>query len=267
MVDILKKITDRTLVDLTKRKKETTLSVLREMPHYSRHALSLVTALKNGSGIIAEHKRQSPSKGSFENLNSLASIVKGYENAGASAISCLTDMPFFGGSLADLVEVQRTVDIPVLRKDFMIDSYQIHEAKAYGADAILLIAACLDDQQLATFSSKAVELGLSVLFEVHERKELDRVNIIATSLPAATYAIGVNNRNLKEFKTDIQTSHELYHHIPADVVAVSESGIDDPAVANELITTGFKGFLIGEYFMRQQSPGSACATFIKELES
>ncbi len=265
MADILKKIIDQTGIDLIERKKNTSLAELRSMPHYKRTPLSLKDALLNGSGIIAEHKRRSPSKGSFECPVRLKSVVQGYENAGASAISCLTDEPFFGGSLNDLSVVRPAVDIPVLRKDFMIDLYQVHESKAYGADAILLIAACLNHEQLITLSMEAVNLGLSILFEVHNKEELDRIKKVMTGLPQHSYIIGVNNRDLTQFKTDIQTSMNLIKQFPPDVVAVSESGISDPEVVNELRRAGYAGFLIGEHFMKTDDPGASCRQFIEKL--
>ncbi|GAK93795.1 indole-3-glycerol phosphate synthase [Nonlabens ulvanivorans] len=267
MEDILKKITNQTAQDLIVRKKEKSLSNLREMPHYSRETLSLHNGLKKGSGIIAEHKRQSPSKGSFQCPASLQQVVTGYEKAGASAISCLTDNPFFGGTLQDLLEARNAINIPILRKDFMIDLYQIHEARAYGADAILLIAACLNDEELKTMSLEAINLGLEILFEVHDLEELNRVKEVTTSYNTSKFIIGVNNRDLKRFKTDIQNSKNLLPHFPEGVLAISESGISDPEIVKELQSIGFEGFLIGENFMKTDFPGSSCEQFIKAIKS
>ncbi|EAS18705.1 indole-3-glycerol phosphate synthase, IGPS [Flavobacteria bacterium BBFL7] len=267
MEDILKKITNQTAQDLKVRKDKTSLSQLREMPFYSRQTLSLHNGLKNGSGIIAEHKRQSPSKGSFNCPASLQDVVKGYETAGASAISCLTDQPFFGGTLQDLLEARKAVNIPILRKDFIIDLYQIHEAKAYGADAILLIAACLNNEELKTLSLEAMNLGLEILFEVHELEELNRIKTVTTSFNTSKFIIGVNNRDLKRFKTDIQNSKDLLPHFPECVLAISESGISDPETVKELKDLGFQGFLIGENFMRTNDPGTSCQQFIKTIKS
>lgn len=267
MEDILKKITNQTAQDLKARKAQTPLSDLRSMEAYSRKPVSLHASLKNGSGIIAEHKRQSPSKGSFHCPASLQEVVKGYEKAGASAISCLTDEPFFDGSLDDLVEARSQVNIPILRKDFMIDLYQIHEAKAYGADAILLIAACLNNEELKTMSLEAINLGLEILFEVHDLEELNRIKEISASLNTSKFVIGVNNRDLKRFKTDIQNSKDLLPHFPENVLAISESGISDPDIVKELKTLGFEGFLIGENFMKTDLPGASCEQFIKAIQS
>lgn len=265
MEDILKKITDRTATDLKHRKQHTTLADIRAMKHYSRTPLELTTFLKERSGIIAEHKRQSPSKGSFKCTASLKEVVKGYENAGASAISCLTDEPFFGGTLQDLLDARSFVNIPLLRKDFMIDLYQIHEAKAYGADVILLIAACLNNEQLKTMSLEALNLGLSILYEVHDLEELERIKDVTVAYNTSKYLIGVNNRDLKRFKTDIQNSVNLLPHFPAGVMAISESGISNTVVVKDLKKTGYHGFLIGEHFMKTNNPGASCKDFIKDI--
>lgn len=267
MDDILKKITDRTSKDLVDRKLKVPLATLREMPFYNRKTISFTNSLSTGSGIIAEHKRQSPSKGSFNCPASLNDVVTGYENAGASAISCLTDEPFFGGDLQDLLETRAAVNIPVLRKDFMIDLYQVHEAKAYGADLILLIAACLNDEELYTLSLEALNLGLEILFEVHDLEELERVKKVTEQFNPSKYAIGVNNRDLKRFKTDIANSINLLPHFPSGVIAISESGLNDPETAKGLKTKGYNGFLIGEHFMKTNQPGAACASFIKAINS
>ncbi|AZQ45054.1 indole-3-glycerol phosphate synthase TrpC [Nonlabens ponticola] len=263
MEDILKKITDRTKADLMIRKQNTSLSDLRAMENYSRETISFHDGIKYGSGIIAEHKRQSPSKGSFKCPASLEDIVKGYEAAGASAISCLTDEPFFGGTLKDLQEARTHVDIPILRKDFMVDLYQVHEARAYGADAILLIAACLNDEELITLSAEAINLDLDILFEVHDLEELNRVKKVVKDFKSSSYVIGVNNRDLKKFKTDIQISKDLLEHFPKKALAISESGISGPEVVQELQDLGYRGFLIGENFMKTNDPGRSCAKFIK----
>ncbi|WP_194851035.1 indole-3-glycerol phosphate synthase TrpC [Nonlabens antarcticus] len=264
MEDILKKITDRTRADLKIRKEIRTLSDLRAIPGYARETISFHDAIKNGSGIIAEHKRQSPSKGSFNCPATLEQVVKGYEKAGASAISCLTDEPFFGGTLQDLEDARSFVEIPILRKDFIVDLYQIHEARAYGADAILLIAACLNDEELTTLSMEALNLDLDILFEVHDLEELKRIKNISKDFKSSRYVIGVNNRDLKKFKTDIQISKDLLEHFPKKVLAISESGISNPEVVRELQDLGYRGFLIGENFMKTNDPGRSCTKFIKE---
>ncbi|WP_124980157.1 indole-3-glycerol phosphate synthase TrpC [Nonlabens xiamenensis] len=267
MADILKKIVDHTTQNLRKRKQEMPLQKLREMLFYSTPCLSLHKALEDGSGIIAEHKRQSPSKGSFDCPASLIEIVTGYEKAGASAISCLTNQHFFGGTLDDLRDVKKHINIPVLRKDFMVDLYQVHEAKAYGADAILLIAACLDKEQMQALALESLNLGLDILFEVHHEDELDTVKKLSAQFPKNKYIIGVNNRDLKRFKTDIQVSKDLFPHFPDGVLAISESGISDPETVKELQLVGYTGFLMGEAFMKTDDPGRSCDEFIKAIRS
>jgi indole-3-glycerol phosphate synthase len=266
MDDILKKIINRTALDLLDRKRERPLAALRELPYYSRKTISFTNSLQKGSGIIAEHKRQSPSKGNFNCATSISDVVSGYEKAGASAISCLTDFPFFGGNLDDLLETRAAVTIPVLRKDFMIDPYQVHEAKAYGADVILLIAACLNDKELLALSIEALNLNLEILFEVHDLDELERVKKITAPFRLSKYAIGVNNRDLKRFKTDISNSVNLLPFAPTGVIAISESGINDPETVKRLRNAGYTGFLIGEHFMTTNDPGAACASFIKAIK-
>jgi len=264
--DILKKITQQTTADLKLRKAANPLSKLREMPHYSRKTISLHDSINNGSGIIAEHKRQSPSKGSFKCSARLEQVVKGYESAGASAISCLTDEPFFGGTLQDLLDARNFVEIPILRKDFIVDLYQVHEARAYGADAILLIAACLNDEELMILSMETLNLDLDILFEVHDLEELNRIKKVTANFKSNRYVIGVNNRDLKKFETDIQISKDLLPHFPKKALAISESGISDPAVVKELKNLGYHGFLIGENFMKTENPGASCKTFINEIQ-
>ncbi|WP_431472145.1 indole-3-glycerol phosphate synthase TrpC [Nonlabens sp. SCSIO 43208] len=265
MSDILEKITIQTTKDVVQRRSLKSIQDLREMPLCSRKTLSLHESIKKGSGIIAEHKRQSPSKGSFNCPASLEEVVLGYEKAGASAISCLTDTPFFGGSLQDLEQARKLINIPILRKDFIVDMYQIHEAKAYGADAILLIAACLSNEQLTTLANEALNLELEILFEVHNLTELENIKKVTENLDPEKFIIGVNNRDLKRFKTDIQNSIDLLPHFPENVIAISESGISNPATVKKLQSIGFKGFLIGENFMKTDQPGISCSTFIKEI--
>ncbi len=266
MEDILKKITQRTAQDLALRQQSLSVDGLKKMQNYNRPTLSLYKSLKNGSGIIAEHKRQSPSKGSFNCPANLEKVVTGYHNAGASALSCLTDEPFFGGTLQDLLDARAAVEMPILRKDFMIHTYQVHEAKAYGADAILLIAACLDNQQMQSLGDEALNIGLEILFEVHNLEELQRVVEVSSKMPIEKYVIGVNNRDLKRFKTDIQNSKDLLPYFPKGVLAISESGISNPEIVKNLKQLGYHGFLIGENFMKTDHPGDSCAAFIRQIQ-
>ncbi len=219
-------------------------------------------ALRNSEyGIIAEHKRRSPSKSVINYKVSLPDVVSGYEIAGVSAISVLTDTSYFGGSLDDLLLARQHVSIPLLRKEFIIDPYQIFEAKAFGADAILLIAAVLDETKLKELSDIARNLQLEILLEVHDENELKR------SLKAPADMLGVNNRNLKTFQVSTKVSKELAARIPDRFVKVSESGLSSPEAVSELIKYGYQGFLMGEHFMRNDNPGKSAAEFIQKLRS
>jgi len=228
--------------------------------HYHRVCNSMKQALlKSESGIIAEFKRKSPSRGFIHADARVEDIIPGYVVAGASAISVLTDEPYFGGTGKDLIMARSLTDkTPLLRKDFIVDEYQIYEAKALGADVILLIAAILGRQQCKDYAALAHELGMEVLLEIHDEEELSFIH------PNADM-IGVNNRNLKTFVTEIQTSIRLSTQIPEGYVKVSESGISLPETVRELRAAGFSGFLMGETFMRELSPSDALTSFISSL--
>ncbi len=212
------------------------------------------------SGIIAEIKRKSPSKGMINPYVSVERTAIGYMQAGASALSVLTDKQFFGGSNEDLTVARKYNFCPILRKDFVIDEYQIIEAKSIGADAILLIAAVLEPEKVKSLTDFAHTLGLEVLLEVHDEDELRNNESRRVDL------IGINNRNLKTFEVSIETSKRLSGLIPEGVVKVSESGIDNPRTILELKKFGFSGFLIGQTFMQQSRPETACKEFIDELQ-
>ena len=216
--------------------------------------------LKEGStGIIAEFKRKSPSKGWFKTKElEVESVVVHYNSKGAAGISVLTDGEFFGGDLDDLIQTKIISDIPVLRKDFMIDEWQIAEAKAFGADVILLIAACLTRKEVKQMASFAKSIGLEVLLEIHNEEELEHIC-------DEVDMVGVNNRNLKTFEVDINTSLRLINKIPKDKPAVAESGISNVETIATLREAGFKGFLIGETFMKEDDPGKAFDDFVKRL--
>ena len=260
---ILDKIIARKEVEVLKAKESVTVSELESYPLFSREPYSLRTSIldKSKSGIIAEFKRASPSKGIINDRNSVQEVVKAYESAGASAISVLTDIDFFKGSLQDLTDARESVNIPILRKEFIIDTYQITEAKAYGADVILLIAAVLTSKQIQDFSAYAKSLGLSVLLEVHNEEELSK------SIHNTIDAIGVNNRNLKDFTVSIQHSLDLVNLIPDQFIKVSESGLSNPENILELKEAGFQSFLIGENFMKAANPGLAIEEFTKLIYS
>lgn len=245
--------------EVEKRKQEMPLSELERARYFSRKSLSLKKYILNErkTGIIAEYKRKSPSKGIINNHHSVEVVTKAYAGFGASGISVLTDYQFFGGSLDDLLAA-RDNDVPLLRKDFMIDEYQLAEAKAYGADVILLIAACLSPREVKDLSVAARKLGLEVLLELHDESELghicDTVDLV-----------GVNNRNLKNFEVDLEHSVRLAEKIGDGFIKVAESGINDVKNINYLKEHGFKGFLIGEYFMKQESPMEAFKNFTYAL--
>lgn len=213
------------------------------------------------TGIIAEFKRKSPSKGWFKTKElEVEQVVRTYNDKGAAGMSVLTDGPFFGGDLDDLIQAKVISDIPVLRKDFIIDEWQIAESKAFGADVILLIASCLNPEQVKALALYAKTIGLEVLLEIHDETELahicDEVDMV-----------GVNNRNLKTFEVDINTSLSLIRQIPADKPAVAESGINDVETILTLREAGFRGFLIGERFMKEEDPAATFELFVTELQS
>ena len=261
-MNILDKIILRKREEVAAAKEAITLAELERFPLFVRKPYSLRESIldKSKSGIIAEFKRASPSKGVINDHSSVKDVVKGYEQAGASAISVLTDGDFFKGSLQDLTYAREAVTIPVLRKEFVIDRYQIAEAKAYGADVILLIAAVLSPNEIKEFSSYAKELGMSVLLEVHDQEELER------SIFESIDAIGVNNRNLKDFTVSIQHSLDLVNLIPDTFIKVSESGLNNPHSIIELKKAGFQAFLIGENFMKADNPQEAIQSFVSQVQ-
>jgi len=217
--------------------------------------------LLNGRpNIIAEFKRKSPSKGWMNEHIHVSEVVPQYEDHGAAAISVLTDKDFFGGDIEELKVARLETEIPLLRKDFMIDEFQLYEAKSYGADIILLIAACLSKQQTKQLAQKAKELKLEVLLEIHSKEELDYIC-------DEVDIVGVNNRNLETFVTDIKTSMYLIELIPESKPVISESGISDVDTIINLHNLGFKGFLIGETFMKASKPAIAFAEFMKQLKA
>ena len=227
---------------------------------FERKSISLVHHLSNSlSGIIAEHKRRSPSKSIINHSNSVEEIVKSFENGGASGISILTDSHYFGGSLDDLILARATTQLPLLRKDFIINEYQIIEAKAFGADVILLIAAVLSRDEIKQLSELAKSLQLEVLLEVHNQEELEK------SVMPSLDLIGVNNRNLKTFEVNLNYSKQLSEHIPSDFLKISESGIDSAEAVSELKCYGFQGFLMGEYFMKSENPENELNEFLKKI--
>ena len=257
---ILEKIIETKKNELEIVKKTIPIEELKKLPNFERKSISLVERLKNSShGIIAEHKRKSPSKSIINDSISINEIITGYNNVNVCGISVLTDKDYFGGSLNDLRNARKLTNIPILRKEFIIDEYQIIEAKANGADVILLIAACLEKDQIKSFSSLAKEIGLEVLIEIHDENELKKC------LTNTIDIIGVNNRNLKTFEVDINTSIKLSNMIPKKFTKISESGISNYNEIIKLRKYGFKGFLIGELFMKNNNPGKEVLNLIQNL--
>lgn len=258
---ILEKIVARKREKIAERKEIYPIKLLEQSIYFDTEAVSLVEYLTRPDkvGIIAEFKRRSPSRGDINTGASVEEVSIGYMQAGASALSVLTDEEFFGGSNHDLRIARKYNFCPILRKDFIIDEYQIIEARSIGADAILLIAACLTTEEIGKFTRAAQGLGLEVLLEVHDQAELEASYIEGVSI------VGVNNRDLKTFSVDVQRSVELADLIPEGVVKISESGISSVEDILMLKQVGFDGFLIGESFMGQSQPGKSCARFIESV--
>ena len=260
-MDILDKIVRDKRVEIELRKKLIPIRQLENSVLIERKTISLAKSLQNNkSGIIAEHKRRSPSKSIINNNLNVYDVAKGYEKAGVCGISILTDGKYFGGSLDDLLLARASSDLPLLRKEFIIDEYQILEAKAYGADVVLLIAAILTRDEIKQFSEFAKNLKLDVLLEIHNEQELHK------SIMPSLDMLGVNNRNLKTFEVSLETSKILSNIIPDEFVKVSESGISSIDAIKELQPYGYQGFLIGENFMKTDNPGESALQFINELK-
>ncbi|MCC5938868.1 MAG: indole-3-glycerol phosphate synthase TrpC [Lunatimonas sp.] len=257
-MNILDKIVAHKLQEVAENKALVPLKRLEKSPFFDGHTVSMRKYLLNPekTGIIAEFKRKSPSKGWINATAKVEKTTIGYMQAGASALSVLTDREFFGGSNEDLITARKFNFCPILRKDFMIDEYQFVEAKSIGADCILLIAAILEPKRLEELAKFAKSLGLEVLMEVHDETELER------SLNPYLDVVGVNNRNLKTFDVSVETSLTLVDKIPNEFVKISESGISDPGTLVTLQDAGYQGFLIGENFMRNIRPHQAAYNFM-----
>lgn len=238
------------------------LKQLEQSEFFNNPCISLTNlfATKGSWGIIAEFKRKSPSRGIINENISVNEVTTGYLNAGALAISILTDNLYFGGSSDDLLCARVLNQCPLLRKDFIIDEYQIYESKAIGADVILLIAACLTPQHTIKLAKTAHSIGLEVLLEFHEIEELDHLN------DHIDFA-GVNNRNLRDFSVDINRSMQLVKKIPASICKISESGLNSADTIASLYYNGFQGFLMGEAFMKNENPGLECEKLIKHVST
>lgn len=260
-MNILDTIIERKKIVVEERKRLKSVSELEKMSLFKKETYSFADSLleKNKTGIVAEFKRKSPSKGIINGTSRVRDVVKDYVKYGASAVSVLTDEDFFGGSLNDLIEARKN-QVALLRKDFIIDEYQLIESKAYGADIILLIAACLSAEDVKKLSTFAKNIGLNVLLEIHTEEELDHICDDVD-------VVGINNRDLKTFKVDLNHSIELCKKIPSDKIKISESGIDEVKTIYFLKQNGFSGFLIGEKFMKEKNPGVAFGDFVNELKN
>lgn len=260
-MNILEAIIAEKRIEVELRKKQVPLENLRLSALYNRQGFSLVEFLQSDAhtGIIAEFKRKSPSKGIINDKANVVDVTRAYAANGASALSVLTDHSFFGGSTEDLIAA-RVNSLPILRKDFIIDEYQLEEARAMGADVILLIAACLSPDEVRKLAKAAQELGLEVLLELHDEEELGHVCEF-------TPVVGINNRNLKTFTVDIERSLAMASRLPEGTIKVAESGIDSVANIKIFREHGFRGFLIGEHFMKAPDPGKAFADFVADLNN
>lgn len=260
-MNILDQIIASKKQEVALKKSVISVNQLENTQLFNSKTISLSKSIINSPfGIIAEHKRRSPSKATINHSLSVEEVVKGYENAGASGISVLTDSQYFGGSLEDLTLARASVRTPLLRKEFIIDEYQILEAKANGADAILLIAAVLSREEIKSLSEFAHSIALEVLLEVHNQEELHK------SIMSSLDIIGVNNRNLKTFEVSLLNSIDLITQIPDDFVKISESGLSKVEDIKLLRSIGFEGFLIGENFMKTDNPGKGLEEFINQLK-
>ena len=261
-MNILESILENKRHETERTKQKVPLEWLRGIPGFHRKCYSLQHALTaSAPAIIAEVKKASPSKGIIRKDFEHKHIAKSYEDAGACALSVLTDKRFFQGDIQFIADIREDISIPILRKDFIIDSYQLTEAKAFGADAVLLIAAALEKNQLRYLYDEACELGLECLVEVHNEVELESLDLSVVKI------VGINNRNLSDFSVDLLTSIRLAEAIPSGITIVSESGILKRRDIDLLIKNGIHGVLVGESLMRAANPGEALrALFASERE-
>ncbi|RZJ69731.1 indole-3-glycerol phosphate synthase TrpC [Flavobacterium sp.] len=261
-MNILEKIAANKAREVELRKKVVSRPLLENTQLFKRPTFSLADALVTSDfGIIAEHKRRSPSRPNINQNLPVADVVTGYANAGVCGISVLTDMTYFGGCVDDILMTRAAVSTPLLRKEFILDEYQIVESKSTGADAILLLACMLKPFEIKNLSVLAMSLGMEILLEVRTKEEFERSICPEISL------VGVNNRNLKDFVVDVDVSHELAEHIPSEFVKVSESGLDSADTVNALRASGYQGFLMGEHFMKHENPGLAAKNFMEEMQT
>lgn len=258
-MNMLDQIIDRKKTEVAEKRVAMPIAELERMPFFTRAAVSFREAIADPfkKGLIAEFKRKSPSEGFIHEHADVAQVTAAYAAAGASALSVLTDSFYFGGSSKDLQVARENEQVPILRKDFVVDEYQVFEAKAMGADAVLLIASVLSTKEVLLLALRAKSLQLEVLLELHNIDELDRLNPYID-------IVGINNRNLSSFKTSLQHSIDLYPYLPAEMFKISESGIHSPGDIQMLRYTGYDGFLVGSAFMKQRDPGLAFQQFIQQ---
>jgi indole-3-glycerol phosphate synthase len=258
---ILEKIIENKQKEVRLSAELTHVKELEKSRFFTREIISLSESLsdKNRTGIIAEFKRKSPSKGILNSVSSVAEVASGYFREGASGISILTDVQFFGGSNSDLSHAREKGIFPILRKDFIIDEYQVIESKSIGADAILLIGAVLGKKRVLSLSELARSIGLEVLLEIHGHDEIDMINEYVN-------IVGVNNRDLRTFSVNTRISEKMAHQIPPGILKISESGISSPVEIKKLRVSGYDGFLMGERFMSTPDPVKSFSEFIKDIE-
>lgn len=262
-MNILTEIVSYKKESVAEQKTKTTVVELKESPYFhtaTKRSLSKVLRT-SGKGVIAEFKRRSPSKGEIKPNAQILSITKSYEKAGAAGLSVLTDAKYFGGKAKDIFDVRDRVSLPILRKEFIVDEFQVYESKAIGADLILLIATILSQAQIEEYTELAHSLGLEVLLEIHSEREFDDKYYQAVDI------LGVNNRNLDTLTVDINTSIQLKKVMPGAQLAISESGFSHVEKASEVLAAGYSGLLIGEHFMTQPDPGEACREFIEGVQT
>lgn len=260
-MNLLDKIIANKYKEIDQERKIIPIKQLEKRKLFERTCYSLKNQLQNSSsGIISEFKRRSPTKGIFKKKINIISVIQDYEYAGTSGISILTDKKFFAAKTNDLLLARNNISIPILKKDFIIDIYQIFSAKSMGADVILLISELLSKNQIKEFTRQAQNLGMEVIMELHSENEIHKINDNIN-------IIGINNRNLHTFQVNIETSYNLYNKIPNEFIKISESGISTPEDILKLKDIGFKGFLIGEMFMNSYNPGESCKTFIQIINN
>lgn len=258
-MNILETIIAKKKIEVAALKRNKSIADFENGPFFKNKVIDFKKYLlrEDKTGIIAEFKRRSPSKGIINGTSTVEEVTKAYTKFGASGLSILTDEEFFGGSLDDLLAATIN-EVPLLRKDFIIDEYQLLESKAYGAEVILLIAACLAKDEVKHLATFAKNIGLNVLLEIHNDEEMEHICDDVD-------VVGINNRDLKTFTVDVERSIELSKKIPFGKIKISESGLDNAATIRLLKENGFKGFLMGEKFMKEKDPGEAFKMFVDEL--